>query len=374
MDVFKELLPQTEYRKCARHIVVNFSKKFLGEKFVNKFWSACNATIEQSFKEIVKDIELLSPEASNHLIEKDPRTWSRAYYQVGRCCSSVENGGCESFNAVIVEARKKPIITMLEELRMYMMNKLFTTKVNGWSSDVSPEIRLRLNELRINQRFWEVLSSGLNQFETRSGSEAYDVDLDNRTCSCTMWQVNGYGCVHSMAAISYLNKDVEKYVDPDFCSTMYMKTYQYKIYPMNGSKMWPETNYIPPLPPKNRTMHGRPKTKKVRDVSENGGKHKVSKKGKKISCSLCKMEGHNKKTCPNIDRSRPKKLPTMVNRTKAPKGENMKKRTVEVASSSRTGMDGGDTHGSRVKRNKTTKVKRREKSERIIKKKWQPKL
>ncbi|XP_023737242.2 uncharacterized protein LOC111885194 [Lactuca sativa] len=188
---------------------------------------ACNATTEQSFKEIMKDIELMSPEASNYLIEKDPRTWSRAYCQVGRCCSSVENRRCESFNAVIVEDSKKPIITMLEELRMYMMNKLFTAKLNGWSSDVSPEIRLRLNELKVNQRFWEVLPSGLNQFETRSRSKAYDVDLDKRTYLCMMWQLNGYGCVHYVAAISYLNRDVEKYMDPYFCREMYIKTYQY---------------------------------------------------------------------------------------------------------------------------------------------------
>ncbi|CAH1437918.1 unnamed protein product [Lactuca virosa] len=198
----------------------------------------------------------------------------------------------------------------------------------------------------------QVFPSGLNQFETRSGNEAYDVDLDTRTCSCRMWQLNGYGCVHSMAAISYLNRDVEKYIDPYFCREMYMKTYQYKIFPMNGSKMWLETNYIPhlpppPPPPKNRRMLGRPKTKRVRDVSEKGGNHRVSKKGEKISCSLCKVEGHNNKTCPNVDRSRPNKLPTRVNMSKTTKGENVKKMTAEVASGSRTGMEGGDTHGSR---------------------------
>ncbi|CAH1443587.1 unnamed protein product [Lactuca virosa] len=36
-------------------------------------------------------------------------------------------------------------------------------------------------------------------------------------------------------------------------------------------------------------------------------------------------------------------------------GENVKKMTVKVASGSRTGMDGGDTHASRVKKTKTTK-------------------
>ncbi|CAH1445270.1 unnamed protein product [Lactuca virosa] len=102
-------------------------------------------------------------------------------------------------------------------------------------------------------------------------------------------------------------------------------------------------------------MSGRPKTNRVRDMSEKGGNHIVSKKVKKISCSLCKVEGHNKKTCPNIDRSRPNKLPIMVNMSKTTKGENVKKRTAEVASGSRTRMEGGDTHGSKVKRTKTTK-------------------
>ncbi|CAI9276565.1 unnamed protein product [Lactuca saligna] len=223
-------------------------------------------------KEIMKYIELMSPEPSNYLMEKVPRTWLRAYYQVGRCFSSVENRGCENFNAFIVEARKKPIITILEELRMYMMNKLCTTKLNGWPSDVSPEIRLRLNELKANIR------------------------------------------------------------------ALYMKTYNYEICPMNGIKTWPETNYIPPLPPKNTRMPSMPKTKRFRDVSEKGGNHRVSKKGKKISCSWCKVEGHNKKTCPTLDRPRPRKLPT--------KGENVKKMTIEVGSGSSTRMEGRDTQGT----------------------------
>ncbi|KAL4579964.1 hypothetical protein LXL04_016135 [Taraxacum kok-saghyz] len=52
-----------------------------------------------------------------------------AYYQIGRCCANVENGSSESFNAVIVDARHKPIITMFEELRIYMMEKLFKSKL-----------------------------------------------------------------------------------------------------------------------------------------------------------------------------------------------------------------------------------------------------
>ncbi|CAI9267999.1 unnamed protein product [Lactuca saligna] len=120
-----------------------------------------------------------------------------------------------------------------------------------------------------------------------------------------LWQLNGYGCAHSVASISFLNRDVEAYVDNMFSTTTFTKAYNYRIAPMNSSDMWPETNYTPPLPPINRRMPGRPTTKRKKSTTENTGTHRVSKAGKKIRCSICKEIGHNKATCPQ---RRPQKL------------------------------------------------------------------
>ncbi|CAI9279568.1 unnamed protein product [Lactuca saligna] len=236
---------------------------------------ACKATTEVDFKVAMKELEVLDPSAHQYLMDKDPKTWSRDYFQPGRCCDAVKNGMSESFNVVIVDARKKPIITMLEELRMYMMERVFKKKCK----------------------------------------DAYEVDLEERTCSCRLWQLNGIGCVHSVAAISFMNRDVESYVDKKFSSNTYMKAYKFRLAPMNGSNLWPTTDYTPPLPPVRRAMSGRPATKRKRDATEtpnqsskksktttqtqNKGKEqvKVSKAGKKQKCSLCKIEGHNKRAC-----------------------------------------------------------------------------
>lgn len=75
---------------------------------------------------------------------------------------------------------------------------MFKSKLKGWSREVAPEIRLNFSELNINIRFSGVFPSGLNQFESRSRSVAYDVDLEKRTCSYMIWQLKGYGCVHSI--------------------------------------------------------------------------------------------------------------------------------------------------------------------------------
>ncbi|CAH1450165.1 unnamed protein product [Lactuca virosa] len=141
-------------------------------------------------------------------------------------------------------------------------------------------------------------------FEVRGTTDAYEVDLEERTCSCRLWQLNGIGCVHSVAVISFMNRDVESYVDKMFSSITYIKAYKFRLAPMNGSNLWPATDYTPPLPPVRRTIPGRPATKRKRDATEtpnqsrkkskkttqtqNKGKEqvKVSKAGKKQKCSL----------------------------------------------------------------------------------------
>nr|KAJ0216998.1 hypothetical protein LSAT_V11C300131950 [Lactuca sativa] len=123
-----------------------------------------------------------------------------------KCCDAVENGFSKSFNVVIVDARKNPIITMLEEIRLYMMDRIYNMKLKGqqWGNHIYPEIRDKVNLLKKSQRHYQVLPSGLNQFEVRGAIDAYEVDLERKTCSCRLRQWNGYGCAHSVASISFL--------------------------------------------------------------------------------------------------------------------------------------------------------------------------
>ncbi|CAI9301587.1 unnamed protein product [Lactuca saligna] len=122
---------------------------------------------------------------------------------------------------------------------------------------------------------------GLNQFEVRGTTDAYEVDLEERTCSWRLWQLNGIGCVHSVAIISFMNRDAESYVDKMFSSITYMKAYKFRLAPMNGSNLWPVTDYTPPLPPVRRTMPGIPATKRKMDATKNP--NQSTKKSKKTT-------------------------------------------------------------------------------------------
>ena len=126
--------------------------------------------------------------------------------------------------------------------------------------------------------------------------------MDKKECGCRMWQLNGIACVHSVATLGYLNREYEApYVSAMYLATIYRHAYKYPIHGMNGSNLWPATNFIPPLPPLKRRMPGRPTVKRRRDASERSASHTIPRTGRKVTCSICKQHGHNKTTCPQAE-------------------------------------------------------------------------
>ncbi|CAI9260856.1 unnamed protein product [Lactuca saligna] len=131
LQAVKERCPEAEHRQCARHIVPKFNKRGVMEK-----------------------IKSIDTHAYGYLIDRDPTTWSKAFFQEGRDCDVVENGVSESFNSAIRHARRRPIITMLEETRLFVMERIYTQRVEGieWDLLICPTIRKRIKDLKVKQR------------------------------------------------------------------------------------------------------------------------------------------------------------------------------------------------------------------------------
>ncbi|CAI9289987.1 unnamed protein product [Lactuca saligna] len=302
MEVVKERAPSCEHRNCARHIYANFKKKgFTGVEFRRLFWRAAKAITDSNFRSYMREIRTMSTKAYEHLIERDPITWCRAFFEPQTCCDAVENGISESFNAEIVEARKKPIITMLEEIRLYVMERMYNQKIKGhkWDMEICSSIRKRIEKMKEEQRYWDVIPSGEEEYEVKLAHEVYAVHLESKTCGCRAWQLSGIPCVHAIAAILYLNGNVEDYVAVWFKTSLFGSCYRYPVKPINGANMWHDVLFDPILPPRRRRMPGRPKVNRMKCPTENEGRHTINKTGMSISrCSNCHQEGHNKRRCP----------------------------------------------------------------------------
>ncbi|GKE18204.1 multidrug resistance-associated protein 5 [Tanacetum coccineum] len=261
IEAVKQVMPDDEHRKCARHIYENFRKQYSGLEFRQLFWAASKALYPQLFNKIMEQIKAANPGAYQYLIDKDPKTWSKAFLKV-----------------IVIE-------------RMNTMRKISAT----WTDDICPSILKRIDLMKNHTRFWHVIHTGGESFEVRSGSDALKVDLSTRTCSCRMWQLSGLPCVH---AIFKINKMLEEYVPNWFRKHLYYATYHNYLSPVGGIDFWhDQSQFSKVLPPKLRVMIGRPRKKRIRASHEDGSGTRVSKVGGQVTCQNYFQVVHNKKGC-----------------------------------------------------------------------------
>lgn len=117
-------------------------------EFRNLFWAAAKSTTEGEFKSNMGKIKSISVAAYEHLMLRQPKTWCRAFFSSGLACEAVENGIAECFNAIMVDARKKPLLTMLEEIRLYIMERFFHLKKQAekWEGEFGPAIIKKMKD------------------------------------------------------------------------------------------------------------------------------------------------------------------------------------------------------------------------------------
>ncbi|CAH9106848.1 unnamed protein product [Cuscuta europaea] len=116
---------------------------------------------------------------------------------------------------------------------------------------------------------------------------------------------------------------------------------------MNGELLWARTQNNDIAPPIPKKMSGRPKRKRKREPSEGLGSQKgrttISRKGRVMSCSICKQAGHNKAKCPNktSDTHETSTEPAKTTRTVKEASANLKKKRRTETKAPKTPPDVG---------------------------------
>nr|GEZ46933.1 pentatricopeptide repeat-containing protein [Tanacetum cinerariifolium] len=142
-------------------------------------------------------------------------------------------------------------------------------------------------------KFWHVIPTGGHLFEVRNRSEAFGVDEECRNCTCRLWQLSCLPCCHAIVVIFKLNRMVEDYVPDCYRKQAFYDTYHQYLTPVGGMTFWPDYSGMSRvLPPKPRTMPGRPRKKRIRASLENKNPNKVSK----ASVTMTFKKGRSRKT------------------------------------------------------------------------------
>nr|GEY52276.1 hypothetical protein [Tanacetum cinerariifolium] len=196
------------------------------------------------------EIKALDEKAYTWLVDHDPNTWCRVYFEVDRSCAAFERGISESFNSKILSARGKPIITMLEDIRVYIMQRVWFLNKTAMELNhtITPFSRRHLKFIKIRQRKWVVYASGFQEVEVRRQDEAFGVNIHLKKCACKMWELTGLPCMHAVAR------------------------------PVPDTKLWKKSD-IPK--PGERKLPGRPRKRRIRHPSEYDNEIKSSSGNKR---------------------------------------------------------------------------------------------
>ncbi|GAU44905.1 hypothetical protein TSUD_400570 [Trifolium subterraneum] len=118
----------------------------------------------------MQEIKTINGEAFKHLIKIPPRHWSKSYFTPEPKCDTLVNNMSEAFNSVIVGARAKPIVTMIEEIRVYMMERWEKSrqKIGRYAESILPNIKKKLEREASFSNQWMVRPAGYELFEVRN--------------------------------------------------------------------------------------------------------------------------------------------------------------------------------------------------------------
>ncbi|XP_049361082.1 uncharacterized protein LOC125825838 [Solanum verrucosum] len=147
----KDLFPFAEHKSCVRHMYQNFRGKHKGKALKDLVWSAAIASNEITFKKCMEKIEQEDREARNWFNhpERPFQSWTRALFKTNIRCDMLLNNLCESFNKYILDARDKPIITMLEMIKNKLMKRLHSKRIwiEKYQDKICPKIVKKLNKI-----------------------------------------------------------------------------------------------------------------------------------------------------------------------------------------------------------------------------------
>ncbi|XP_057760100.1 uncharacterized protein LOC130980435 [Arachis stenosperma] len=227
VHAMKDVMPNVHHRHCVLHIWKNFRQRFKDKQTEGLVWAFFS-----------------------HFPKNDRTT----------------NNMCEVWNATIVDAREKPILTRLEEIRCTIIKKMANHKwiLSSYTEKLAPAQQKRVDKfIKPGCHKWIAQWSGDNNrvlFEITRGKQKLEMNLQQHTCTCNMWQLSGMLCVYAVAAISKLRvRTAEDFVSPLLTMDAIRTTYNVCVKPVNSEEFWKEASQPKPDPPRITRPAGRSK-------------------------------------------------------------------------------------------------------------------
>ncbi|KAK2356811.1 hypothetical protein QL285_094135 [Trifolium repens] len=206
IPALQEVMPRAHHRFCVMHLWKNFTKQWKDKELKGAVWQAARSTTPAQFDAVMERIKRKSQKAWEYLNKWPKDAWTKAYFSTEPKVDNITNNTCEGFNSSILKYRGKPILTMAEEIRCYIMRTMSTNrlKLANRTGILCPMQQSRLKKLKIKSNLWTPLWSGDGRFQVSNNNwiTHVDVDIYAQTCTCRNWQLTGIPCEHGIATLA----------------------------------------------------------------------------------------------------------------------------------------------------------------------------
>uniref|UniRef100_A0A2N9G1J5 SWIM-type domain-containing protein n=1 Tax=Fagus sylvatica TaxID=28930 RepID=A0A2N9G1J5_FAGSY len=235
------------------------------------------ASTEREFERRMEYLKGLNEKAWKWLSKIPAKQWCKAYFTKRVLSDCLVNNISESFNAMILLARDKPILSMLEWIRVRLMTRLHTKRIGmeKYGGSVCPNVQDKLEKLKMESRSFFAMPSGRFKYEVDNYYERHVVDLSKKECSCKIWDLIGIPCKYGVVAIYKNLEHPEDYLHDCYLKEAYLDVYREIIHPTPGQDEWIKSGHLPPQPPHVLRPLGRPKKLRRRDPDEPRNPHKA---------------------------------------------------------------------------------------------------
>ena len=279
----------------------NFKKKHPGLALKDRIWNiACCTTVEM-YDKAMEELQTFDKDAYEWVKKAPhPRHWCKAFFPTHVKSDMIVNNLCESFNAHIKDARDQPIITMLELIREYLMDRIQRRRaaMEKYKGSTGPLINEIVQTRVKHSSQWMPIWNALHGYQVKGPRGAqFAVDMQKKYCTCRLWEVSGIPCCHAIAAIFMREEDPYNYLDRSYSRGLFFKIYENVLQPISGEDHWPSSTMPVLDPPIPVTQPGRPKKARRRDVSEGRDHGRRLRRRIVIHCRKCGEVGHNAATC-----------------------------------------------------------------------------
>ncbi|RYR66300.1 hypothetical protein Ahy_A03g012289 isoform A [Arachis hypogaea] len=255
----EEEMPRTHHRNCVLHIWKNFCAK---------------STTILELRASTEKLRSINEPTWEYMSKFDPALRTKSHFSHYPKIDNITNNMCEVWNAKIVEYRSKPILTLSEDLRCYLMRKIVGHKkrLSKYTGKLALVQQQRLDDIiKLDSNKWNAEWSGNEdrKYQAKCQPQGKNMHLPcltiNRSYFIILSSLLGVPCPHAVATISRLrrmNLKAEDFVHDWFTMDAIQKTYEITIKPE-------PTPYLRPRAPSIKRPLGRPKLRrKVDKIAE----------------------------------------------------------------------------------------------------------